>query len=411
MNQYLVRGFCAVAAGAALAASGLAGAGASGGTRAGTGQPATADRVAAALSAHRAVAVPGHTPAAAGTWKLGTWKLLPATPAITLTNPFSLVSVWTGHEMIIHGIFGVSPTRGRFTFAYRPATRTWTRLAAGPVWIALDTSDIAVWTGSRMLVIGQTSAAYDPAANRWAPVARPAGPASSVLGWTGRQLLMWFGTCCGQGSDGGTAYDPKTSTWRNLPASPLQTRFGAGGTWTGKKLIVAGGFTSGPPPQNANKPLRDGAAYNPVTRKWQKIAPMPLGRWGATAVWDGREVLFIGGRTGTANRLTVRGLAYNPATNHWRWLPLMEYPRDTFAAVWTGRQLLIWGGLTATNIPPPHGEAYTLATGQWTAMPASPLRGRENPTAVWTGRQLIVWGGSIPTKIYTDGAAYTPGTP
>ena len=387
---------------AALAASGPARAGARGATRAGTGQPANAGRVAVALSAHRSAAVPGHTSAAAGTW-----KLLPAAPAMTVTGPVSLAGVWTGRQMIIHGIFGASVTRGR-TFAYRPATRTWTRLAAGPAWKVRYTSDIAAWTGSRMLVFGQTNGAYDPAANRWTPAARPVGPASNVLGWTGRQLLMWWGTCCGLGSDGGAGDDPATNTWRNLPASPLQTRFGASGTWTGKELIVACGYAS----PNAMTPLRDGAAYNPVTRTWRKIAPMPADHSGATAVWDGREVLFIGGRTGTSSRLAVRGLAYTPATNHWRWLPLMEYPRDGFAAVWTGRQLLVWGGLTAANIPPPHGEAYTPATGQWTALPASPLRGRADPMAVWTGRQLLIWGGSSSAgKAYTDGAAYTPGTP
>ncbi len=82
---------------------------------------------------------------------------------------------------------------------------------------------------------------------------------------------------------------------------------------------------------------------------------MPLDHWGATAVWDGKEVLFIGGSIrapGTGIRLAVRSLAYNPRTNRWRWLPRMAYPRSGFAAVWTGRQVLVWGGLTAGEHPP-----------------------------------------------------------
>jgi hypothetical protein len=313
--------------------------------------------------------------------------------------------------MIIHGIFGVSPTLGRFTFAYRPATRTWARLAPGPAWVAVESSDIAVWTGSRMLVFGLTNGAYDPAANHWAPVRGPDGPTSSVLGWTGRQLLMWLGTCCGGGSDTAEAYSPAANSWHMLPASPLRTRAAASGTWTGKDLVV-GGFTSAP---SLARTLRDGAAYNPVTRKWRKITPMPLDHWGATAVWDGKEVLFIGGFTGapgTGIRLAVRDLAYDPAANRWRWLPKVAYPRSGFAAVWTGRQVLVWGGLTAANIPPPHGEAYTPATGRWTTLPAASPRGRADPTAVWTGRQMIIWGGYLPgvshPTTFTDGAAYTP---
>jgi uncharacterized membrane protein len=90
----------------------------------------------------------------------------------------------------------------------------------------------------------------------------------------------------------------------------------------------------------------------------------------------------------------------------------MPFARDGFAAVWTGRQALVWGGLTGAGVPPPHGEAFNPATNRWTALPASPLRGRADPTAVWTGRQMIVWGGDNKNgKSYTDGAAYTPGAP
>jgi hypothetical protein len=363
-------------------------AGASGTARAGTGQAAAAGR-AGALSA------------------AGTWKLLPAAPATA--KPFSVVSAWTGHEMIIHGAFGAYPARGRFTLAYHPATRTWARLAPGPAWMALQSSDIAVWTGSRMLEFGQTNASYNPASNRWTPVPGPGGPSSSVLGWTGHQLIMWLGSCCGGGSDTAEAYSPATSTWHTLPASPLQMRSAASGTWTGKELVVAGGFTTAPGPART---LRDGAAYNPVTHTWRKIAPMPLDHWAATAVWDGKEVLFIGGFTGapgTGIRLAVRGLAYNPATNRWRWLSAMGYPRRLFVAVWTGRQVLVWGGVTGAGVAPPHGEAYTPATNTWTALPAAPLRGRTSPLAVWTGSQLIVWGGfNLTGTTFTDGAAYTP---
>jgi len=396
MSGKLARMFCAAAAGITLAASGLVSAGAA---LTGTGQPATVARAATVPSARRVAPVPVDTPAAAGTW-----KLLPAAPVTTL--PAGMVSVWTGHEMIIHGIGLGKPG---VTFGYRPADGTWATLRPGPQSLTLEADDVAVWTGSRMLVMGLTNGSYDPAANTWRPIAPLLLPdETAVLAWTGRQVLDWGGVCCSSSSSDGAAYDPRTNTWQKLPAAPLAPRRSAAGAWTGRELIVAGGFTF-----DRNRLFRNAAAYNPATRKWRTIAPMPLGRWGATAVWDGKEVLVIGGYIGggvtARNRLAVRGLAYNPATNHWRWLPKMAYPRSGFAAVWTGRQVLVWGGLTAAKIPPPHGEAYTPATGQWTAMPAAPLRGREYPAAVWTGRQLIVWGGSSYTgTTYTDGAAYTP---
>jgi hypothetical protein len=97
----------------------------------------------------------------------------------------------------------------------------------------------------------------------------------------------------------------------------------------------------------------------------------------------------------------------------------MPFPRADFAAVWAGIQVLVWGGVTgsspASPVPPP-GEACDPATSQWTALPAAPLTGRAFPAAVWTGSQMIVWGGYTTSDndtsvSYTDGAAYTPGTP
>jgi len=341
----------------------------------------------------------------------GTWQLLPPAPVTSL--PGDLTAVWTGNEMIIHGNY--SPPNGGIrgvTFAYRPATRTWVRLANGPTRAsAFETTDVAVWTGSRMLTFGQTSATYNPATNTWRQM--PLAPMSlfgAVTAWTGHQFLAWGGTCCEDQSHDGAAYNPVSNTWRKLPIAPLIVRRNASGTWTGRDLVVAGGGHR----VRIGEPLillRDAAAYDPATGRWRTIAPMPRRTNGATAVWDGREILFIGGGRAGVPGPAPRGLAYNPVTNRWRLLPPMAFPRFGFAAVWTGRQLLVWGGVTVSGAPPPHGEAYTPATNAWTALPASPLRGRADPVAVWTGRQMIVWGGfsnGTPSRGFTDGAVYTP---
>ena len=140
---------------------------------------------------------------------------------------------------------------------------------------------------------------------------------------------------------------------------------------------------------------------------------MPRPRTGAKAVWDGREVLFLGGFRARGTALATRGMAYNPATNTWRRLPAMPFGRNSFAAVWTGRHVLVWGGVSGRNgtVLPPHGEAYNPATNTWTALPMAPLHGRAGPIAVWTGRQMIIWGGEFGNTAYTDGAVFTPRTP
>jgi hypothetical protein len=365
-----------------------------------------------APAAARAAAPAASGPSAAATASAaGSWKLLPRAPLTRV--PADMTAVWTGREMIIHGNHypGTGGIRG-VTVAYRPATRTWVRLANGPTRpSALETTDTAVWTGSRMLVFGQTSASYNPSANSWRPMSRvPMSLFGAVTGWTGHRFLAWGGTCCEDQSHDGAVYSPASNAWRLLPTAPLIVRRNASGTWTGRELVVAGGehlVRTGHSPVL----LKDAAAYSLATGRWRKIAPMPRREAGATAVWDGKEILFIGGRRAGARGPAPRGLAYNPVTNRWRLLPAMAFPRSGFAAVWTGRQLLVWGGVTASGNPPPRGEAYTPAAGTWTALPASPLRGRESPVAVWTGRQMILWGGfrnGTPPSEFTDGAGYTP---
>ena len=192
----------------------------------------------------------------------GTWQKLPAAPVTQVQG--SMVSAWTGREMIIHG--------NATTFAYRPATRTWVRLANGPGQPNLQSADVAAWTGSRMLVIGLTNASYNPVTNAWRAIARPGTSMSgAVTGWTGRQFLAWDGVCCEDFTNTGVAYSPATNTWRNIPSAPLEKRAFAKGAWTGKELVVAGGITDDP----TYKVFRDAAAYNPATGKWRKLPNMP----------------------------------------------------------------------------------------------------------------------------------------
>jgi hypothetical protein len=375
-------------------------------------------RSGAVAVAPRATATPARTATAAGAAAAaapaaqpgaGTWQLLPAAPVTTL--PGNLVSVWTGTEMILHGTFTTAGSySGAVTFAYRPATRTWTTLAPGPVPHNMQTTDAAAWTGAQVLIPGLTNAAYSPAAGAWSPIPPdPGAQDESVAAWTGSQLLIWGGVCCASQSNSGTIYTPATNTWQQLPAAPIEPRRAAMGAWTGTELVVAGG-EAGPEGQ-VPALLGDAAAYNPATGTWRQLPPMPVPAAGATAVWDGTEVLFIAGTT-AAQSPSAGGEAYNPLTNTWRQLPAMPFSRKDFAAVWTGSQVLVWGGLTGdepTSPVPPHGEAYDPATNQWTALPEAPLTGRAGPTAVWTGSQRIVWGGYATNENYTDGAAYTPG--
>ncbi len=258
------------------------------------------------------------------------------------------------------------------------------------------------------LLSGTAASTTEPLAGKWSSLARSPlnvdDARTSV--WTGKELLV-VGRHTERAPDGAVlsrldvagAYTPATNTWRRLPFPPGSSDFmNYSSAWTGKEMIVWG------------QGIR--AAFNPATNSWRRIAPLPARRDSATAVWDGNEVLVVGGPSRV-------GFAYDPASNRWRRLPPMESPRFGAATVWTGKELLVWGGSKTADggapVIPPHGIAYDPRANRWSPLPQAPLLGRLDPTAVWTGRALIVWGGDRPktplgsgTNYFNDGAAFAP---
>jgi len=342
----------------------------------------------------------------------GVWRRLPAAPspaASALT-----VSVWTGRQMVIFGRAYPKPPIGiDVAAAYTPASNTWRRLTPlkGPAG-NFQGEYHAVWTGKEMLVLGPDDfQAYDPRTNRWR---RPAPPPAAVDGaglvvWTGKELIDWGGGCCGDAFSTGWGFNPVTNRWRKLPSSPLAPSQGPSEVWTGHELIV---LVSGIDPDGKPYPssLARIAAYNPVSNAWRRLAPLPASRFNAEFVWDGHEMLVIGGvgasKGGKPGSPAKLGFAYDPKTNRWRALAPMPTGHTNFPAVWTGKRLLIWGGGT-----PPSGLAFDPTANRWSALPTAPLTGSARLTAVWTGRSMILWGGAILNeqyKVFTEGAAFTP---
>jgi hypothetical protein len=192
----------------------------------------------------------------------------------------------------------------------------------------------------------QIAVEYDIAANRWTNL--PAPPLSprilEALQWTGRELLIWGGGDAHQGGiaadPDGAAYEPVGRTWRKLPPAPVPPRLGAANVWTGTELLIWGGSDCG---GCGTEPIGAGAAYDPATNQWRKLATSPLR---ATrfppAVWAGSEMVVSGNFSAG-----VPAAAYDPATNSWRSLPavpasapLARRGLDTTFASWTGHQVV-----------------------------------------------------------------------
>jgi N-acetylneuraminic acid mutarotase len=251
--------------------------------------------------------------------KTNNWRTIAPMPA-TMASPTA--AVWTGREVVVFD--------HTHTYRYHPTTDQWSVGAAPP--FARDGVTV-VWTGHQMLVWGgqdtappgaspsalpvrADGAAYDPTTDTWQAI--PAAPVPARTDaeavWTGRQMILWGGT----GSSGyahgalgkGAAYDPTKRTWRALPASPLTARSGHQMVWTGREVVVWGGFTPLVPAP------RDGAGYDPATDQWRRLPaapPTPPALLTAfTSAWTGEQVLLLGGYTTNAQGVGPLGLAYAP---------------------------------------------------------------------------------------------------
>jgi hypothetical protein len=351
-------------------------------------------------------------PAPAQARVAGSWQPLPAAPVAA--DP-GVDAVWTGSDLLVVGWEtrraedGAVLRRRAVAATYSPTSGRWRSLAP-PALAGASGFASLVWTGSEAVLWGGGAhAAYVAATGRWRLLPAPPSTAhddAGLVAWTGREVVGWGGGCCGDAFDDGAAFDPAANTWRALPTSPLAGSQHPLGAWDGRELLIVVGDRD---PEGKPWPaaLARAAAYDPATDRWRRLAapPRPL-RPGAAAVWDGRELLVLGGMG------VRRGLAYNPATDRWRRLPPMEQGRIDAVAVRAGGRVLVWGGRTAgiRSVPsvPGHGLAYDIAGDRWSALPPAPVPGRVAPAAAWTGRQLLVWGGGDGVPAFADGAAFRP---
>jgi N-acetylneuraminic acid mutarotase len=181
------------------------------------------------------------------------------------------------------------------TESYNPATNTWTTLAPMPY---AQESASAVAVKDTIYVVGgqnQSSgylnnvAAYNTVTNTWTEEA----PMQVARGWlaVGKlgALVVTADGSAGAGDYFGDTegYNAKKNTWAELIADPTPREAGCFAAIKGK-LYVAGG--------NNGSLLTLNEAYNPKTKSWTALAPIPQEVWGAVAsVETGGRLYCIGG--------------------------------------------------------------------------------------------------------------------
>jgi hypothetical protein len=359
------------------------------------------------------------------------WRTIPGTALALATVIVVVVAVALAGGTSAH----LAPGNGS---AHRPPP-TVAQLLAGS-WSTIPAAPIAprqnasiVWTGQELVVWGGASgasdallsgdgAAYDPSTHRWQLL--PASPLPPTAGasavWTGREMVIFGGYVDEtpghiQVTNAAAAYTPSTNSWRVLPNAPLSARASPLGVWTGTTVIELGGVTSGQDPG-------DGAAFDPTSDTWRHIkAPdAPVGQqflsW-QVAVQAGGQIVGLSSFEVNSFEVGIGTdvFGYDETTLKWRWMGTLDSVAAPEQAMWTGpdlRGLIVRGGPRLSNKyrGPQTAKVtgiYDLETDKWTPIPDSPL-GHDDPLAF--DDPTSIWAGDALVSFDSD-YAYRTGVP
>jgi N-acetylneuraminic acid mutarotase len=343
-----------------------------------------------------------------GTTGVETWQVDADDRGVAVPRGAALTA-WNGSELFVFGgrdpLGGVLGTGGIYT----PAIDHWRQvtLQAAP---SPRHSGVAVWTGSRFLVMGgtndRTGGLYDPVNDVWTPTSTNGAPVAGlyVTGvWTGTELLLFGGE-----NSLHARYSPATDSWGLLPPSGLPPLIPVS-AWLNGRMYVWGLATS-----NGGATLTSTlGAFDVASNQWITLsqAGAPSARFEtAMTVVDGRIMIF-GGSTGFGT-LFNDGALYDPATNSWTPLPTNGAPsaRHYHTLVSTGGQAIVFGGDTAEGVTNT-GARYDRASNTWLPLASgnAPSARREH-AAVWTGSAMVVLGGCVNAGNCSrrDGGRYSP---
>ncbi|MBA2488157.1 MAG: hypothetical protein H0V36_02395 [Chloroflexi bacterium] len=203
--------------------------------------------------------------------------------------------------------------------------------------------------------------------------------------WTGDEVIIWGGEAPDGARGDGAAYDPVRDTWRPIADGPLTPRGWQESTWTGSEMLIWGRTHRGRDAPAGERWLSDGAAYDPATDRWRRIADAPLaGRQQFASVWTGTEWL-IAEFPGLDGPPTTYVATYDPVSDTWRSLPSLDGVEWLGMAAWAGDRPILAVGSDAGEIFYGHvpGDAgWVESTSPDGLLVSAPVG--------WTGDQLIV---------------------
>ena len=264
------------------------------------------------------------------------------------------------------------------------------------------------FVGERSFEITANVWRYDTRNNTWsAATPLPAARAAGGLVRVGRTLHFFGGTDARLARDFGDHWvldldaAPGTAgaSWR--PLAPLPTpRNHVGYATVGGKVYCIGGQLLGD--EKAGN-VSDVHAYDPATNRWTAVArlPFPLSHTHTSTVVLGGRIVTVGGKTNDPYFPKTIGdvLSYDPASKTWVALPPLPDVRQAAVAQLIGDRLYVTTGTPRGINPQPQTWSRQM-TNAWDAAAAMPVAMGEVAGGVIGGKLYLVGEGSAATLAY-----------
>ena len=185
------------------------------------------------------------------------------------------------------------------------------------------------------------------------------------------------------------------SGWIRLADPPLSPRTESFSAWTGREIVVVGGWEFTCPPGadcgTNDVPLADGAALDPVTGMWRSIAPAPFGVRGSEAVAVGGDLYLLPICAAGCPR-GAGFLRYRAADDAWDAFP--RPPTDGYYLLeHAGRRILAVSGTDEQGEVP--DWQFDVARAAWVELPDDPLPATFDRHIVAIGGALFLFATPI----------------
>lgn len=211
----------------------------------------------------------------------------------------------------------------------------------------------------------------------------------------------------GRGTRPVDEYAPKTNTWRQLAAPPVEMNHFQAVEYKNEAYVM-GAFMGSYPHE---KPLTSIYIFNPAKNEWRVGPAIPTDRLRGAAgsvVFKGKLYLVCGIQDGHYDGHVGWLDEYNPETNTWQKLPDAPHVRDHVSVAVIGDKLYVAGGRRSTarinqvlNLTEAAVDVFDFKTNAWTTLPESlnlPTQRAGNATVAF-GFKLLIMGGESSAQV------------